>query len=169
MYWFTGRILQEFKDLFITRMNLYFIGGLFILHGEMTIGSLLVFMKYYEMMFTQLGAINELDMQFTGDLPGLEKIKEMIGDANDQPADVNVPLTAILSGDCALSVDDISFEYGLGGKPVLQQISFEIQAGENCDCRQKRFRQKHAGEAAVRGLSATYRKDKARRSRTSSH
>lgn len=40
-------------------MNLYFIGGLFILHGEMTIGSLLVFMKYYEMMFTQLGAINE--------------------------------------------------------------------------------------------------------------
>lgn len=130
MYWFTGRILQEFKDLFITRMNLYFIGGLFILHGEMTIGSLLVFMKYYEMMFTQLGAINELDMQFTGDLPGLEKIKEMIGDANDQPADVNVPLAAILSGDCALSVDDISFVYGDGGKPVLQQISFEIQAGE---------------------------------------
>lgn len=43
---------------------MYFIGGLFILHGEMTIGSLLVFMKYYEMMFTQLGAINELDISF---------------------------------------------------------------------------------------------------------
>lgn len=51
IYWYINRSFIAFKDFFVTKMNLYFIGGLLIFWGEMTVGSLLVFMVYYEKIF----------------------------------------------------------------------------------------------------------------------
>ncbi|WP_187355561.1 ABC transporter ATP-binding protein [Paenibacillus tengchongensis] len=128
MYWFMNRVLQEFKDLFITRMNLYFLGGLLILHGEMTIGSLLVFMKYYEMLFTHLGIMNDLDMQFTGDLPGLDKIKTLLADEAQGVRKERRALLEVQPGDTVLSASGVSFGYE-GTAAVLQNISLDIRYG----------------------------------------
>lgn len=129
MYWFGNRALQAFKDFFITRMNLYFIGGLLILHGEMTIGSLLVFMKYYEQMFTQLGIINDLDMQFTGELPGLEKVKAIITEAPAKRAQIRERSVEEQRDQPAFHVANVSFSYNGTNQQVLQDVSFEVQAG----------------------------------------
>jgi hypothetical protein len=41
IYWYINRSFIAFKDFFITRMNLYFIGGLLIIAGHMNVGILL--------------------------------------------------------------------------------------------------------------------------------
>ncbi|MEK5445303.1 ABC transporter ATP-binding protein [Paenibacillus sp. FSL R7-0331] len=129
MYWFLNRVLQEFKDLFITRMNLYFLGGLLIFHGEMTIGGLLVFMKYYEMLFTQLRAINDFDMQFNGDVPGLEKISSMLAETPDTKNKTRVKPTADQNHLPVLQFKNVSFRYNDEGSAVLRDISFAVQPG----------------------------------------
>jgi len=80
MYWYGNRSFQAVKDFFITRMNVYFVGGLLIIYGDMSIGTLLVFMMYYEQFFTHIGRITEMDLQLASDVPSLERVKEMIGD-----------------------------------------------------------------------------------------
>lgn len=131
MYWFGNRALQAFKDFFITRMNLYFIGGLLILHGEMTIGSLLVFMKYYEQMFTQLGIINDLDMKFTAELPGLEKVQAILEEAPVKRSRTSTTSSkeANQAKSDILSFNNVSFKYSDMTKMVLREVSFDIEAG----------------------------------------
>lgn len=68
------RSLLSIKDFFITKMNLYFVGGLLIIAGELTIGTLLIFMRYYEQIFVSLGNIQTYDIEFKGDEPMLERI-----------------------------------------------------------------------------------------------
>lgn len=51
IFWFINRAFIAFKDFFITKMNLYFIGGLLIINGRMEVAALLVFMSYYEHFF----------------------------------------------------------------------------------------------------------------------
>ncbi|WP_438492726.1 ABC transporter ATP-binding protein [Paenibacillus sp. IHBB 3054] len=131
MYWFGNRALQAFKDFFITRMNLYFIGGLLILHGEMTIGSLLVFMKYYEQMFTQLGIINDLDMKFTAELPGLEKVQDILEESPVKRSRTSTTSSkeANQAKSGILSFNNVSFKYSDMTKTVLRGVSFDIEAG----------------------------------------
>lgn len=131
MYWFGNRALQAFKDFFITRMNLYFIGGLLILHGEMTIGSLLVFMKYYEQMFTQLGIINDLDMKFTAELPGLERVQAILEEAPVKRSRTSTTSSkeANQAKSDILSFNNVSFKYSDMTKSVLREVSFDIEAG----------------------------------------
>ncbi|MNI44036.1 putative multidrug export ATP-binding/permease protein [compost metagenome] len=135
MYWFGNRALQAFKDFFITRMNLYFIGGLLILHGDMTVGGLLVFMKYYEQMFTQLGMINDLDMQFTGELPGLEKVKAILTESGSGHSDNTVRLAGAGENQSQsqhqplLHAANVSFRYDGTDQQVLREVTFGIPAG----------------------------------------
>ncbi|OBZ11701.1 hypothetical protein A8L34_15265 [Bacillus sp. FJAT-27264] len=130
MYWYGNRSFQALKDFFITRMNLYFVGGLLIIHGDMTIGGLLVFMKYYEQCFTQLAKIMDLDMQFMDDLPSLEKVKNTL---EETKADTRISELSMkpffLPGAGTISFQDVSFRYGNATKSALQGITLHIEAG----------------------------------------
>lgn len=78
IYWYLNRGFIAFKDFFVTKMNLYFIGGLLIFSGEMTVGSLLVFMLYYEKLFSNIGDINNLDIKIQQDVPAIKKVMEIL-------------------------------------------------------------------------------------------
>ncbi|KFN11168.1 ABC transporter ATP-binding protein [Paenibacillus macerans] len=78
MYWYGNRSFIAFKDFFITRMNLYFLGGLLIFSDEMTVGSLIVFMKFYEQFFMGINNINNLDLELKKDFPALQRVLELL-------------------------------------------------------------------------------------------
>ena len=46
IYSYINRAFIAFKDFFITKMNLYFIGGLLIINGSLEVAVLLVFMNF---------------------------------------------------------------------------------------------------------------------------
>ncbi len=126
IYWYANRTFIYFKDFFITKMNLFFIGGLLIFNGQITIGSLLVFMKYYNECFNFLGKINELDMQISNDIPSIERVLEFLSFTEQ----IKKPSLKVkhLKGDIIL--DDVSFAYSKTGKDAISNINLTINKGE---------------------------------------
>lgn len=125
MYWWGNRTFIAMKDFFITRMNLYFLGGLLIFHGELTIGGLLVFMKYYEKFFGGIGKINDLDLQLATDRPGLDRVLEVLHEPM-QPGGVRPTEGGVEE----IMLCDLSFQYPQGAEEALQGVNLQIRGGE---------------------------------------
>lgn len=126
MYWFGNRCFIAIKDFFITKMNIYFIGGLLIINGEITIGSLLIFMKYYEQMFSSIGSINDLDIQLNSDIPSIERVMEALN--LDIATCENLPPKEKFKGN--IEFKDVTFKYASSEAEVLQNIKLEILPGQ---------------------------------------
>ncbi|MCX8131175.1 MAG: ABC transporter ATP-binding protein/permease [Clostridia bacterium] len=126
MFWYGNRSFISLKDFFITRMNLYFIGGLLIFSGELSIGSLLVFMKYYEQFFSGIGSINNLDMQISNDIPAMERVLEVISYPMEAREISKNKLQ--LAGD--IEIMNVSFKYNDSHEDVLKNINIKIKPKE---------------------------------------
>ena len=124
IFWYFNRGVIAFKDLFITRMNLYFLGGLLIFNGYLSVGGLLVFMVYYETLFASVGAVNDLDILLATHKPSIDRVLEILGRNDDSLR------TKKLHGfGDALTLCNVSFAYG-DNSLVLRDINLSIKAGE---------------------------------------
>jgi len=127
IYWYLNRGFIAFKDFFVTKMNLYFIGGLLIFSGEMTVGSLLVFMVYYEKLFSNIGAINDLDMKVQQDVPAINKVKEILDIKLSEAKKYKLEKT---NGD--IKFEEVFFSYNKNNEDVtLENINLCISHKEN--------------------------------------
>lgn len=137
MYWYGNRSFQAVKDFFITRMNVYFIGGLLIIYGDMSIGTLLVFMMYYEQFFSHIGKITEMDLQLAGDVPSLERVKEMIeeaekssnktGSGGSDVEDGSLRVAGVSSS--AIQLQNVSYRYEGMDRDALVDVSLSVEQG----------------------------------------
>lgn len=125
MYWFFNRCFIAIKDFFITKMNIYFIGGLLILNGQLTIGSLLVFMKYYEQLFDNIGSINDKDIELRSDLPAMERVIEILN-IETKRYDKTCELKQPIKGE--LEFKNVSFSYN--EDEFIKKLNFTIKRGE---------------------------------------
>jgi ATP-binding cassette subfamily B protein/subfamily B ATP-binding cassette protein MsbA len=124
IYWFLNRSVIALKDSFITRMNLYFLGGLLIFGGYLSVGSLLVFMVYYETFFASVNAINDLDMSLITQKPSIDRVLEILG-----RDDVSTRKQKLHGFYDSLVVSNLSFAY-MENAPVLRNINLSIKVGE---------------------------------------
>lgn len=124
IFWFLNRGVIAFKDLFITRMNLYFLGGLLIFGGYLSVGGLLVFMVYYETLFASVGAINDLDISLATQKPSIDRVLEIL-----ERDDVSTRTKKLQGFNEALAIKNVSFAYK-DNAPVLHNISLSVKAGE---------------------------------------
>ncbi|SDE61555.1 ATP-binding cassette, subfamily B, MsbA [Paenibacillus sp. UNCCL117] len=122
LYWCGNKSFISFKDFFVTRMNLYFLGGLLIYNQELTIGGLLVFMSFYELFFSKIGLINQLDLQISDDYPALKRLTSLVGESTNSE---NPGGWARIN---QIRVIDASFTDG--EHEVLSNLSFTIDKGE---------------------------------------
>lgn len=74
MFTFGNRCFNDFKDFFLIRMNLYFLGGLLVLNEGLSIGNLLLFMQYFTLMLTNLNKLIDNDVQFSTQLPSIDRV-----------------------------------------------------------------------------------------------
>ena len=124
IFWYLNRGVIAFKDLFITRMNLYFLGGLLIFDGYLSVGGLLVFMVYYETLFASVSAINDLDIALATQKPSINRVLEIF-ERNDV-----LTRTKKLNGFYdEVKISNLSFTYK-DNDPVLHNIDLSIKAGE---------------------------------------
>jgi len=77
--------LNEFKDTFLIKLNLYFLGIAFIMTGNMTVGMLLAFMKYYEKCINTYQEINTINANNTSYKPYLEKAEQLVTENISEP------------------------------------------------------------------------------------
>jgi ABC-type multidrug transport system fused ATPase/permease subunit len=133
MYWYGNRSFQAVKDFFITRMNVYFVGGLLIIYGDMSIGTLLVFMMYYEQFFTHIGKITEMDLQLAGDVPSLERVKEMIEESevleSDKSSEKVQEHTVSNTSSPAITLQKVSYRYEGMERDAIVDLSISVERG----------------------------------------
>lgn len=125
MYWYGNRTFIALKDFFITRMNLYFIGGLLIFRGDLTIGSLLVFMKYFEQFFSGIGVINNLDMNLLTQIPSIGRVMEIIGYSFEEGDNKSIDQSIQ-----SIEFRNVSFAYPDTSHRSLTEVDVMIRGGE---------------------------------------
>lgn len=78
---FTKRTIFEYlygaliavNVVFVTRMNFYFLGGVLVAYGFLTVVNMLVFMNYYEQVFTNMQEVSNISAELKKESVQLEK------------------------------------------------------------------------------------------------
>ena len=126
LFWTMNRTFISIKDFFVTKLNLYFIGGLFIMQGQMSIGSLILFMSYYDQAFRSLNVINELDIQLLEQKPSIQRVLETVRHREAQPKPEIDP--EHFAG--PVHFENVSFAYAADGEKALDRLNFKVHPQE---------------------------------------
>ncbi|MBO0445356.1 ABC transporter ATP-binding protein [Enterococcus ureilyticus] len=122
----SNRILPRVKNEFIAKFSLYFLGGLLIIQNEMTVGSLLVFISYFNFFLQSINQLTAINNSLNNDKPYYANIS---AELNTIQTILKVPQNErILENIDSIEFENISFSYN--HKPVLNNCSFVINRGD---------------------------------------
>lgn len=95
---------------------------------EMTVGELVTFTGYFDLLIWPLIAMGSLVSMYSRTRTSLKRITAFM----DQPEDINDPENATVLTDVQgeVTFDHFSFTYPGKDKPVLSDVSFSVRAGE---------------------------------------
>jgi len=124
IYWYINRAFISFKEFFITRMNLYFFGGLLIMNGNMDVGLLLAFMGYYKIFFESVSNVTDSILELKKDIPNIDRIFEILNIKIP-----NKPKIKSLRSD--IFVRNLDFRYHDKQPLVLSNINLSIDPKEH--------------------------------------
>jgi ATP-binding cassette, subfamily B, bacterial CvaB/MchF/RaxB len=112
----------------VLRVGLVWIGAWLVIHGQWTVGMLVVFLAYAEMFSVRAGLLVDAIVEFKL----LSVHAERISDIALEPPESH--LDTGFSGslnDLCISVRGLGFRYSAGDNWVLRDCSFTIKAGES--------------------------------------
>lgn len=123
-YWMYAEVLNDFKANYLTRVLVYIIGAVFVIHGEFSVGVLIVFSEYFSLLFASLDAINTRNVTLKTNAPYYRRVFETLSFGGEHTGDRRVP-------DGGLSLQTQSLEYGYQPERiVLRDVGVSIRAGE---------------------------------------
>lgn len=102
---------------FLTRLGMYFIGGILVFYHQIDVASLLVFITYYEKLQGEMNTLTQSMMAYQEDLPSIERIMEILNKPYEKKKETR------LRGD--LDVRQLRFQYEEKGE-VLRDINLHI-------------------------------------------
>ena len=102
------------------------IGGRAILAGEMSLGELISYTFFTMMVAAPLVQISSIGTQIAEAFAGLDRIRELRGEATERERDAERAPIDSIRGD--VTFEDVVFEYD-PDVPVIQGVSFEAPAG----------------------------------------
>jgi len=117
---FTGLIVGAVGVIMIL------VGGRSILAGRMTMGDFLMYVYLTGLVAGPLVQIASIGTQLTEAIAGLDRIREILGQATEDGGDHDRAPLDDIRGEIAF--EDVSFEYN-PGVPVLKHVSFRAPAG----------------------------------------
>ena len=105
---------------------LYF-GGVYALGGVILPGTLVVFVAYLQQMNGVIEKLSEVFMDLSKSLPSGERMLELVENDDVVADDTNAQTAPAVRG--AVTSDSVGFAYR-NGKPVLQNLNFDVKAGQ---------------------------------------
>lgn len=117
--WFANRTFVSFKDFFIVKMNLYFIGGVLIVNGHMELATLLVFLNYYTSFFNAISVVMDSKVQISAQEVKMERVTEILDYQIEETKPIDIT-------DNRIVFDKVSFRYDESKENVLKEISLTI-------------------------------------------
>ncbi len=124
MCWFLNRTFLAFKDVFLTKMGLYLLGGILALWGKVTVPVLLAFMDYYADFVNRLLGVIDIIMK-KGELEA--SVKRIKGIMEIIEPERLYGMEAFEK----LELQKIAFGYTREQGLVLKNLSLYIRRGES--------------------------------------
>lgn len=127
----SNRVFPRLKDEFLMKILLYFLGGLLIANQGLSIGSLLVFITYYEMLRASINSFAAKDSQLLESLPYLERLSEEY-EASKQNKKISETKYQELpsEGDLDIRLENISFKYENTDNWLFSNFNLQIKKGD---------------------------------------
>lgn len=122
IFWFLNRTFIAFKDTFITKMSIYFVGGILILKGYTNVSVLLVFMQFYDSLISTIVSISDLKVGIGKEKESSLKIKDLLSIKNCSKI---VPDNPIIK---TIELRNVNFSYS--NQLILKNISLKVEKGE---------------------------------------
>jgi ATP-binding cassette, subfamily B, bacterial len=105
------------------------VGGLAVIDGRMTVGTLLVFVAYMRTLEVQALGLLRIQTQLRNAEAGLERVVEVLG-SDDEVPEVGDPVRLpAVAGGSRLVWEGVWFGYGRG-EAVLRGVQLEVAAGQ---------------------------------------
>lgn len=123
-YWtLRALVIPKIRNEFLMRFGLYFLGGLLVMNRQMSIGSLLVFATYFDMLTKAILGVSATDADLQGKKPYLDRLLQKLEE--EYPAEQGEELKAIDS----IEIENLSYHY-LGQEDLLKNVSLSIRREE---------------------------------------
>ncbi len=122
--WYINRGCIAFKDLFITKMNLYFVGGLLIISGQAEIAMLLTFMKYYEQLYAKINTITDSNLGLQQDAIKINNVLNLLNLDNQEKPVVSIKNSEII-------IRDLNFMYSQGAPFSINSLNLSVKENEH--------------------------------------
>lgn len=124
IYWYINRAFIAFKDFFVTKMNIYFLGGILIISGRLDVALLLTFMNYYEKLFNDISSISNSIVSFKTDKPIIERVIEIL-----EYEDLRKH--SLIGCINEIRLENVCFNYPQNSHTVLNSINITILKNEH--------------------------------------
>lgn len=118
-----NNLFYAFKNNFVQNLVLYFVGGLLIIIGNTTIGSLLMFMSYMASLSSNVDTIINSITDFSGNKAVFERLFDLLNEIPKNRKDKNLITPNI-------KFNNVGFAYSEKSPMVLSDVSFDFEFGK---------------------------------------
>jgi len=127
----SNRVFPRLKDEFLMKILLYFFGGLFIAHQDLSIGSLLVFITYYEMLRVNINSFASKDSQLLESIPYLERLLEEYETSKLNNRMNKIDYHKLLNNDNVdIRLNNVSFKYENTDIWLFENFNLRLAKGD---------------------------------------
>lgn len=125
-FWVTRRFtIPKLKEEFLMQFILYFVGGILIYKGNLTIGVLLAFAQYYKMMVgsfqNMINTDTDLQINSVQYDKAIDALAEEVENEGDKVCDIP---------NYDICIQNVSYRYPEGNTDIVKDFSLEIKQGE---------------------------------------
>ncbi|HUG17462.1 MAG TPA: ABC transporter ATP-binding protein [Planctomycetaceae bacterium] len=129
--WWWARLIEMAWEIVIplASASLLLYGGWQVLENNLTLGDLVMFLAYLLMLLGPMAVLAESAAQFQNSLSGLDRVLDLF----DEELEMQSATAHRISRDevaGGISFEEVSFRYPGASTPALEDIDFEVAAGE---------------------------------------
>lgn len=127
-YW-TMRVLvlPKIKDVLLMQWGLYLLGGIFVMNGELKIGSLLMFSMYYDKLCQAIKIISNCEADLQANRTFTDRLMNELSNKNEG---ANPKTKLVLSGFNEITVRNVSYRYSSDENYVLKNVNVSVNGGD---------------------------------------
>lgn len=118
-------IIPKIKDEFLMQFIMYFLGGLAIYYGYISIGTLLIFAQYYNQLTESLQTVVSTDNDLQINTISYDKALDAI-----KFADKLEIKKSVIINDYKIELNNVSFRYNESDNYILKDFSLVINPGD---------------------------------------
>lgn len=126
LYFALDGVVYEVKNSFVQNIVPYFVGGILIMKGHLTIGALLMFISYLTNLSTHIDVILTSMTNFESNRAAMERVFVVLNEKEE-----NERVLAECPKDCNIEIEQLYFSYSEALPAVFQNAEYKFLNGKS--------------------------------------